>query len=216
MSLSLPDPDTLIRIVKELRRRSGLSQEDLGRFMERYLGEPYHQSTISKIFSGRRRLTYEEAYAIASILSGYVSAIPEDVSVADIASFNLYYVSPEQTVGEVSRIMMENGFTQLPVIDGAGRCYGVITDLSLIKAILSPPGGVDRRGWVRRLAGTRVADAVDILVEDVPRIPADTPLREVVFTLLHSYAFLVEEEGKVKGIVTRADIHKLIVGQGLR
>lgn len=53
-------------------------------------------------------------------------------------------------------------------------------------------------------------NALDV-VELVPSYPDDVPIREVAEGLLHHYAVLIEEKEGGIGIITRADLVKLLL-----
>lgn len=61
------------QVLKECRRRVGMSQEDLARALTA-LGFPCHQQTVLKIERGSRPLKLAEAHAIAEVFRAQCAA----------------------------------------------------------------------------------------------------------------------------------------------
>ena len=106
-------------------------------------------------------------------------------------------VRKEQTIDEVRAIMAEHGFSGFPVVDGEGRLEGMVTGRDV-----------------------RYLDRLDALVQDVmtPRErlvtgPANTELEEARRILYQNRIEklpLVDEDGKLVGLITGSDIEKRI------
>ena len=108
-----------------------------------------------------------------------------------------YTVSKDQTVGELRRIMDEQGFSGFPVVDAAGRLEGMVTgrdvrhmadDSARIADVMTPLGKL-----VTSHAGTPQREAREILYQNrIEKLP------------------LVDTDGKLTGLITGADIEKRI------
>src|SRR4029078_5034597 len=64
------------------------------------------------------------------------SAFVRDIMSADVVS-----ASPETSVARIAQLMHEKGISGLPVVDGAQRVVGIVTDFDLIvrNTPLEPP-----------------------------------------------------------------------------
>ena len=51
----------------------------------------------------------------------------------DVMTTALVTVTPSTSVKEAARLLVENGFTTLPVVDGAGGLAGVVTDVDVLR-----------------------------------------------------------------------------------
>ncbi|MEM3610097.1 MAG: hypothetical protein QW076_04310 [Candidatus Anstonellales archaeon] len=54
----------------------------------------------------------------------------------------------------------------------------------------------------------RVSDAP---IEEIPVYPHNTPLQVIARALLDYYSVLIEKEGKIEEIITRADFLKIFI-----
>lgn len=188
----LPTKEQLIEMVKELMKQAGISQEEVAE------GTGVSQPVISRILKGERELRYDEAKTIIDYLISKVSSIPSNMIAADISTKGetLMKVHVEENLSDVAKTMFEKGYSQAPVYEN-DRIKGIITEKSFIKLLLEP--GKD----LRKL---RVKDA---LIEEAPVYPYNTPLRNLIPALLDYYTVLVEKEGRIEGIITRADTLKI-------
>jgi CBS domain-containing protein len=133
-------------------------------------------------------------------------------------------VRPDTRVGEIARLMVEHAISGIPVVDDAGRVVGIVTESDLIVRharlhfpvylpILGeviPIGNLRRlNAELRRALGTTAAD---VMTSPVRTVDVDTPLEEVVTLLVdHRIGRVpVLKQGRLAGIITRADIVRLI------
>lgn len=133
-------------------------------------------------------------------------------------------VRPDTRVGEIARLMVEHAISGVPVVDGAGRVVGIVTESDLIVRharlhfpvylpILGeviPIGNLRRLNEeLRRALGTTAAD---VMTSPVRTVNVDTSLEDVVTLLVdhHIGRVPVLEEGRLAGIITRTDIVRLI------
>jgi cystathionine beta-synthase len=111
----------------------------------------------------------------------------------------LIFVNPEQNVGEALEIMNTHGFSQLPVID-EGKSVGSIREGSVMAKLLEK----------RELMSAPVSEVMD---KAFPVLSEDLGLDSAVKYLKSSPAVLVEEYGRIVGIVTRHDVINVQSGQ---
>ena len=137
-------------------------------------------------------------------------------------------VSPEATVGEVARILVEHGISAVPVVDANGMPIGMVSEGDLI-------GRDDRERDARRdwwLAMIAEGEAMspdyvssftsaehcakDVMASPVVTIAPETDVREVA-RLLAEYRIKrvpVVRDGRIEGIVSRADLLRALASEG--
>ncbi len=174
----------LSSIAKE-RKALGISQKELAKM------SGVSQSLISKVERGQLVPSYEVAMRIFEALErarrkrGCTKA-------SEVMSSPVISVSPDDTVAKAISLMEEKGVSQLPVMMG-GRVIGSLTEEGLLRNIssLSPE--------------TKVSDIAE---ESFPIFPAETStslLRDMLFLYP---AVLIQEKGKIVGIITKSDLLK--------
>ena len=131
-------------------------------------------------------------------------------------------VEKTATVREVARILLEKHISAVPVIDGAGKVVGIITESDLMHRT---EAGTERpySWWLHLLAGdaTIAADYVkshavkieDVMTPDVVTTAPETPLHEIA-TLLEKHRIkrvpIINKTGDLVGIVSRANLIQVI------
>ena len=145
------------------------------------------------------------------------------MNASDVMTREILSVRPDATVAEAIRTMLDNRISGLPVIDGAGRLVGVLTEGDLLRR---GETGTERQRprWLEilmgpgRLAGEYVRThgrKVDgIMTRDVVSVTPDTPLKEVVELMERRRIKRVPVlDGDVLvGILSRADLLRALLG----
>ncbi|HKQ09079.1 MAG TPA: cystathionine beta-synthase [Blastocatellia bacterium] len=144
---------------------------------ERYLSK-FHSDEWMK---EKRLLTPEK------ITVGLVAQLKEDDSTPHLVS-----VSPDHTVNDAIQLMNSYGLSQLPVLD-EGRSVGSLREGKLMAKLLGN----------RELMQAKVADVMD---RGFPVVTEDLGMESAVKHLRTSPALLVEEYGRIVGIITRHDV----------
>ncbi len=143
---------------------------------------------------------------------------------ADIMVKDVVTAGPEASVRELAALMLERRISGMPVVDGAGRLLGIVSEGDLIRR---PEIDTDRvkLGWLRLLLSdeARARDFVkshgrkarEVMTQPAISVAADAPLAEVVRLMeRHRVKRLpVVEKGKLVGLVTRADLLRALVAQ---
>jgi cystathionine beta-synthase len=119
--------------------------------------------------------------------AGLITNTKGDPSVPRLLS-----ASPRDTVAEVLAQMGEHGVTQMPVID-EGRAVGAVRENRLLAKVL---GNRDRLQ----------APVAEVMDESLPVVDVEAGAAEVTRLLRRSPAVLVEEYGRITGIITRHDM----------
>jgi CBS domain-containing protein len=144
------------------------------------------------------------------------------MNVADVMTRHVISVSPDATVEEAARQMLERGISGLMVVDSKGELAGVITEGDLLRR--DEIGTVRHRPWWLRLLlspGRQAADFTrahgrrvrDVMTHDVVTVSTDAALEQVVEAMeQHRIKRMpVTENNRVVGVVSRADLLRALV-----
>ena len=175
--------------IREMRRKLGWTQKELAK------RSGVSQSTIAKIEKGKLTPSYEVAVKIFRAL--YQEEGRKGIRAEDIMSTEIITAGVEETLASVSRKMRENDISQLPVVED-GKLVGMITERDIAEAVLKYGTDV---GMLRVL---------EVMGPPPPTIRRDTNVRAVAELLKQYPAVIVEDDGNMVGIVSRADIVYLI------
>lgn len=140
----------------------------------------------------------------------------------DLMTPDVITVPPETPVMAIARLLADRGISAVPVVDAQGQAVGVVTEGDLIRRLA---GEQDRpSGWfaslfadpardAERYARTHGATARDVMTSDLVAVDPDT-LASAVAHLMEDRGIrrvLVTQEGRLKGIVSRADLLRALV-----
>lgn len=134
-------------------------------------------------------------------------------------------VSAETSVTDVARIMVDNNIGGVPVVDDSGEILGIVTESDLVvhdsdvefpsfvhflTGYVFVPGSLHRfeEKFRRAVANT----AGQVMTEDPMTVEADDPVENVatIMSKKKMKRFPVMREGELVGIITMADIVRLI------
>lgn len=136
-------------------------------------------------------------------------------------------VGPEASVTEMAAIMVDKRIRCLPVVDEEGRLLGVVDEEDLVhqdarvhfptfihflESYIFLPSSLKR--FERELRQAVGSKAREVMEEDIPAVDPLQSVEEVATLMLDrdmEYV-LVVEEGKLLGVITRADILRTIAG----
>jgi CBS domain-containing protein len=137
----------------------------------------------------------------------------------DIMTKKVITISPDATVEELARTLMENKISGVPVVSAEGRMEGIVTENDLIrknKRLHIPTvirlfdafillGSGKAEDEIKKMAATTVGE---IATEKVVSITEDTSLDEIATIMAEQHIHLlpVLREGAVVGIIGKADM----------
>jgi len=174
------------------RKMLGLTQKKLAEL------SGVSQSLIAKLESGKTVPSYTKVKAMIEVLNQLEMKM--EVHAREIVHSKVVSVQKSDKVSKAVRLMMEHGYSQLPVFDGE-HAVGSISE----KTVLSQVSGG------RDLSQISVLFVEEVMNEAFPQVGEDAPL-SLVSGLLQVYpAVLVSKKGKVTGIVTKADLLKMLL-----
>ncbi len=177
--------------ISRKRRLLGLTQKELARL------SGVSQSLIAKLESGKIDSSYTKVKDIFDALRRL--EIKRDFHVSEVLHNEVVGVQKEAKVSEAAQLMRDHGYSQLPVFDGE-RAVGSISEKTIMSQIMA---GKDL-SQISKLPVEAIMD------EAFPQFVEDTPL-SLISSFLQVYpAVLVSKKGKVVGIVTKADVLKIL------
>lgn len=148
------------------------------------------------------------------------------LTVKDIMSTNIVSVKPDTEIIEAAKILLENRFNGLPVVDDSGKVVGIICQSDLVaqqKSLPIPTLFTFLDGFIpltslkkmeseiQKIAAITVADAMtkkpvtvktDTRIETVAALMADKKL----YTLP-----VLDDDGRLIGIVGKEDLLKSVI-----
>lgn len=144
----------------------------------------------------------------------------------DVMSKAVVSVAPETPVGRIAALLMEHGISAVPVVDH-GKVIGMVSEGDLLGR--SGSAAEDRRDWwlawvaeghalppgYLTSAATRERTAREVMVHPAVTIDAGRDVAEIATLLIERRIKRVPvlEDGKLVGIVSRADLLAALAGE---
>lgn len=173
------------------RRLLDLSQKELARI------SGVSQSMIAKIESGRISPSYLKTKAIFDTLESLERR--NELKAKDVSHSKVVGVQAHDAVAKGVRVMRKTGFSQLPVFNG-GQIVGSLTEKIILERLFSAP----KPDEVSKQLVEKIMD------DAFPTVSEETPLSMVSALLQYAPAVLVSKRGHVQGIITKADLLKVV------
>jgi CBS domain-containing protein len=145
---------------------------------------------------------------------------------ADIMTHDIVSVRPGDTVPVIAAALGKRGISAAPVVDAEGKLLGIVSEGDLMRPF-GARSVVRRDWWLEMLAeGERLAPdfldyirqdhrtASDLMTRDVVTVAGDMPVAEIADVLAQHRIKRVPvmQDGKMVGIVSRADILRALAG----
>jgi CBS domain-containing protein/mannitol/fructose-specific phosphotransferase system IIA component (Ntr-type) len=181
----------------------------------RLLSDP---ATVLAILAAK---TPEQLVQVGALQS---AELPSHLAVRDLMTPQVLSARPEQTLGDVARIMMDKDVRALPVVDDNGALVGMVTHRELLKYLI--PDYLQRtksgkfRAMPANLASSHLAGGdprglpvKDVMSRAVLCLSEDQTLSDVANLMNNKDVdrFPVVREGIVVGFLTRADLIRRLV-----
>ena len=146
-----------------------------------------------------------------------------DARVATIMSTDVIAVTPETSVTELARLMVEHDVSGIPVVDD-GILVGLVTEVDVFSRVIDvdPPAfgtfldAIFRLPWDKsdeELRRVLASTAGELMTRDVKTISPDAPIRDaanMMFKQELNPLPVVDEHGRLLGIISRSDIVRLV------
>jgi CBS domain-containing protein len=145
------------------------------------------------------------------------------MNAADLMTSSVVTVMPDATIEYAVQLMLQHHISGLPVTESDGTPLGIITEGDLLRRA---EAGTEKHHarWASLLIGpgrlaeeyvhTHARRVGEVMTEHVLTVAPHTPLSDVV-TLMetkHVKRLPVVEQGRLVGIVSRADVMAVLVG----
>lgn len=143
------------------------------------------------------------------------------MNVADVMTRTVVTVGPETSVAEIAALLVEHRISAVPVVDPAGRLIGLVGEADLLHR--AETGTELQRPWWLELFADPDARAEafikahgrtarEVMVAEVEVIAPDAPLGAAAELMhrRHVKRLPVVADGKLQGIVSRADLIKAL------
>ena len=148
--------------------------------------------------------------------------LPSHLTVRDLMTPDVLAAHPEQTLGDVARLMLEQDVRAIPVVDEAGALLGMVTHRELLRYLIPNYLQKTKSGEFRAVpknpAPRPSADPRDLPVKDVMAravlcLSEEQTLSDVANLMNNKDVdrFPVVREGVVVGFLTRADLIRRLV-----
>ncbi len=131
--------------------------------------------------------------------------VDSEESIEKIMRENVIAVKPEDRVIHARRLMLENNVARLPVVD-EGRVVGIISDKEIAFALASIKKSFPRGKQQNQLRNLLVKD---VMKTNVVTAKNNITIKEAARIMMEEEIGcipIVDEKGKLKGIVTRTDL----------
>ncbi|HEX7171766.1 MAG TPA: CBS domain-containing protein [Candidatus Limnocylindria bacterium] len=145
------------------------------------------------------------------------------MKVRDVMTTQVVSVPPGMRLKELARVLSEARIGGAPVVNEVGDLIGVVSEADLVgKQVGRPPSRRTPLDWIfgdgddawelRRRAATTVEEA---MTAPAVTVTTDRPLREVAAVMVDRGVnrLPVMEDGRLVGIVTRADLVRAYLGR---
>ena len=177
--------------IAKRRRQLGLKQSELAKMAG------VSQSLIAKLEAGTIESSYTKVKTIFDVLERL--EFKSKIQVEKVLHNEVVTVQKSEPISKVVKLMKDHGFSQIPVFEGK-QSVGSISEKTILRQILE---GKD-------LEQISALPTEKIMKEAFPQINEDAPL-SLITSLLQTYsAVLVSRKGVVIGIITKADLLRML------
>ncbi len=179
--------------IRKLRKKLEITQARLAAL------SGVSQSTVAKIERGTISARYETVVKIFETLDELYRSGEKDKIASDVASKGVVTIQCTERVRAASELMRTTGFSQLPVMKGDVP-VGSISERSILDLI--------RQGKTMEEMGEMTIARV--MEDSLPVVNDNTPMENITSLMSNSNAVLVARKGRIVGLITNADMLKLI------
>jgi CBS domain-containing protein len=148
--------------------------------------------------------------------------LPSHLTVRDLMTPDVLAARPDQSLGDVARLMIEKDVRAIPVVDEGGALMGMVTHRELLRYLIPDYIQKTKSGEFRAVSksqlqrGTsdpRALPVKDVMARTVLCLSEDQTLSDVANLMNNKDVdrFPVVREGVVVGFLTRADLIRRLV-----
>jgi len=148
--------------------------------------------------------------------------LPSHLTVKDLMTPDVLAAHPDQSLGDVARLMIEKDVRAIPVVDEGGALVGMVTHRELLRYLIPDYLQKTKSGEFRAVSKTqlqrggsdpRALPVKDVMARAVLCLSEEQTLSDVANLMNNKDVdrFPVVREGVVVGFLTRADLIRRIV-----
>lgn len=178
-----------LRKIEEIRKKLGLTQKQLAKLAG------VSQSIIAKIENGKINPSYEMVRRIVLALERYRAERGGGLTAKDICTRDVKYVQVDDELVKAIELMRKYDISQLPVFD-RDKPVGSISETTITRKL-------------DKITSPRVK-VKQLMDEAFPILPEEASVSLVREVLMEYPAVLIQKNGEVTGIITKADILKVV------
>jgi len=141
-----------------------------------------------------------------------------ELHACDVMSCDVSTISPRALVIDAARMMLERRISGLPVVDDRGQLVGVVSEGDLLRRVeigTEPDcsGSFFSSELARQFIKSHGQFVEDVMTAKVASVLPNTPLAEIarLLQLMKLKRVPVTDHGKVVGVVSRADVLRMLV-----
>ncbi len=198
MPAELDSMELLSLHIRNTRKAVGLSQKKLAKTLG------MSQSTIARLEKDIIRLnpSYKTVYNVLEALQDASLRVDQSKILGkhahEIMHNDIIFVKPGDTVEKAVKLMKDNDFAQIPVLNSQYGVLGTVTEKTLLKIVTESPETISTK------------KVGEILEPSLPQIDGGTAVAKIRPIMETFGAALVMNKGRVVGIITIYDIMKLL------
>lgn len=162
-----------------MRRRLGITQAELAEKVG------VSQAYIARLESGSLDPKVSIVNKIFEVIESW------GVTCADVMSRNPVTVDARESASHVVKLMLEHGFSQLPVVR-VGKIVGMVTEKDIIKNLMRD---------LKEMSVQAIMES-----QGPPVVEEDTRVEDILQLFDAFQAVLVRHKGRLTGIITRSDL----------
>lgn len=132
--------------------------------------------------------------------------------VSETMATDLITVGPDTTLKEAKKLMKENNFRHLPVVDAAGKLVGIVTDRDMRDA--HPSSLLDEESYARTYEQVMEHRVEEIMSRDTLTISVYYTLQDTLLVMGKKKVGalpVIDEDGLLKGIMSTRDLLRAFV-----
>ncbi len=148
--------------------------------------------------------------------------LPSHLTVRDLMTPDVLAARPDQSLGDIARLMIEKDVRAIPVVDEGGALVGMVTHRELLRYLIPDYLQKTKSGEFRAVSKTqlqrgssdpRALPVKDVMARAVLCLSEDQTLSDVANLMNNKDVdrFPVVREGVVVGFLTRADLIRRLV-----
>jgi len=146
------------------------------------------------------------------------------VRAKDVMTRDLISVTPDATVLQAARLMLQHHISGLPVVDASGKLVGILSEGDFLRRRETATQR-RRSRWLEFLMGpgkiaseytqSHGSKVAEVMTSDVRTVGEDTDLEKIV-ELMEKHRIKrvpVVRDGRVTGIIARSDLLRVLASQ---